>query len=286
MNISTVNVAPVANAGPDQGGKAPGSPITLNGSASSDANGDPLTYLWSLTPPAGSAAALSSLTSVTPTFTVDLAGNYVAQLIVNDGTVSSAPNTVNISTVNVAPVANAGPDQGGKTPGSTVTLNGSASSDANGDPLTFSWSLSPPPGSTAVLANPTSVTPTFTVDRAGTYTAQLIVNDGTLSSAPNTVNISTVNVAPVADAGPDQGGMTPGSLIILDGSLSSDANGDPLTYSWSITSTPVGSAAALSSLTSVSPTFTADLAGTYVVQLIVNDGTVDSVPRSVMITAN
>ena len=284
--ISTVNVAPVANAGPDQGGKALGSTVTLNGSASSDANGDPLTYLWSLTAkPAGSAAVLSSLTSVSPTFTVDFPGTYVAQLIVNDGTVNSAPNTVSISTVNVAPVANAGPDQGGKALGSTVTLNGSASSDANGDPLAFSWSLtSRPAGSTAVLSSLTIVNPTFTVDRAGTYTAQLIVNDGTLNSAPNTVNISTVNVAPVANAGPDQGGKALGSTVTLNGSASSDANGDPLTFSWSLTSRPAGSTAALSSLTIVNPTFTIDRAGDYTAQLIVNDGTLSSAPNTVNIS--
>ncbi len=284
--ITSSNVAPVANAGPDQGGKALGSLVTLDGSASSDANGDPLTYLWSLTAkPAGSAAVLANPTSVTPTFTVDLAGAYVVQLIVNDGTVNSAPNTVSITTVNVAPVANAGPDQGGKALGSLVTLNGSASSDADGDPLTYSWSLTAKPaGSAAVLANPTSVTPTFTVDLAGTYTAQLIVNDGTVSSAPNTVNISTVNAAPVANAGPDQGGKALGSLVTLDGSASSDANGDPLTYSWSLTSRPAGSAAVLANPTSVSPTFTVDLAGTYTAQLIVNDGTLSSAPNTVNIS--
>ena len=236
VNISTVNVAPVANAGPDQGGKAPGSTVTLNGSGSTDANGDPLTYSWSLSPPAGSTAVLSSLTIVNPTFTVDRAGTYTAQLIVNDGTLDSVPNTVNISTVNVAPVANAGPDQGGKALGSTVTLNGSGSTDANGDPLTYRWSLTAKPaGSAAVLSSLTSVTPTFTVDFPGTYIAQLIVNDGTLNSVPNTVFISTVNVAPMANAGPDQGGKAPGSTVTLNGSASSDANGDPLTYSWSLT---------------------------------------------------
>ena len=59
-------------------------------------------------------------------------------------------------------------------------MNGSASSDPNGNPLTYSWTfLSKPAGSAAVLKNPTSVTPTFTVDREGDYVVQLIVNDGT-----------------------------------------------------------------------------------------------------------
>ena len=287
VNISTVNVAPVANAGPDQGGKALGSLVTLDGSASSDANGDPLTYSWSLTTkPAGSAAVLANPTSVSPTFTVDRAGTYTAQLIVHDGTVSSAPDSAIISTSNVAPVANAGPDQAGKLPGAPITLNGSLSSDANGDSLTYSWTfVSKPAGSTATLAGSTTVSPTFTVDRAGDYVVQLFVNDGTVNSLPDTVTITSNNVAPVANAGPDQGGKPPGSLITLNGSASSDANGDPLTYSWSLT-TPAGSAAVLSSLTSVSPTFTVDRAGDYVVQLIVNDGTVSSAPDSVIISTS
>ncbi|MEO5630455.1 MAG: PKD domain-containing protein [Nitrospiraceae bacterium] len=284
--FSTNNVAPVANAGPDQGGIAPGSLVTLDGSASTDGDGDQLTYSWSLTSkPAGSAAVLANPTSVTPTFTADLAGDYTAQLIVNDGTVDSAPDSVIITSKNVAPVANAGPDQDGKALESLVTLDGSASSDANGDPLTYSWSLTAKPdGSAAVLANPTSVAPTFTVDRAGTYVVQLIVNDGTLSSAPNTVNISTVNVAPVANAGPDQGGKSLGSLVTLNGSASSDANVDPLTYSWSLTAKPAGSAAVLTNPTSVTPSFTVDLHGTYTAQLIVNDGTVSSAPNTVNIS--
>ena len=284
--FSTSNVAPVANAGPDQGGIAPGSLVTLDGSASSDGDGDPLTFSWSLTAkPAGSATVLANPTSVTPSFTVDLTGDYTAQLIVNDGTVDSAPDSVIITSRNVAPVANAGPDQGGKALGSLVILDGSLSSDANGDPLTFSWSFTArPAGSAAVLANRTSVSPTFTVDLAGNYVVQLIVNDGTVNSAPNTVNISTVNVAPVANAGPDQGGKALGSLVTLNGNASSDANGDPLTYLWSLTAKPAGSAAVLANPTSVTPSFTVDLHGTYTAQLIVNDGTVSSAPNTVNIS--
>jgi hypothetical protein len=156
---------------------------------------------------------------------------------------------------------------------------------SEGDPFTHSWSLSTPAGSAAILANPTSVRPTVTIDRDGDYLAQLIVHDGTVPSAPNSVTITSNNVASVADAGLDQGGKAPGALITLNGSGSSDANSDPITYQWSL-SKPDGSSATLSSTTSVSPTFTIDRAGDYIAQLIVNDGTVDSAPDSVIITAN
>lgn len=100
---------------------------------------------------------------------------------------------------NVVPVANAVPDQRDKALGTLITLDGSVSSDVNGDPLTYRWSLSSPAGSAAVLANPTSVMPTFIVDRAGIYTAQLIVHDGTLSSAPDSVIITSVDATPTGN---------------------------------------------------------------------------------------
>jgi hypothetical protein len=107
---------------------------------------------------------------------------------------------------NILPVANAGPDQT-VSEGDTVSLNGSGSSDADGNPLSYQWSLTPvPSGSTAVLSDSTEVNPTFVADLDGTYTyiAQLIVNDGTSDSSPDTVIISTENSRPVAYAGPDQ----------------------------------------------------------------------------------
>src|SRR4029453_6780206 len=126
----------------------------------------------------------------TPGFTADVAGTYIAQLIVNDGLLNSPPDTVTIDTRNVPPVANAGPDRNA-TVGSTVVLDGSGSSDADGQPLTYSWSFtSRPTGSTATLTNPSGVSPSFVVDVPGTYVVQLIVNDGTANSAPDTVVIA------------------------------------------------------------------------------------------------
>lgn len=284
VTISTLNSPPVANAGPAQTVLA-GTTVQLNGSKSTDVDGDALTFKWSLTSkPANSNAVISDPASVTPTFFADQLGIYVAQLIVNDGTVDSAPSTVTINTEDSPPVANAGPAQ--TVPlGALVTLDGSGSSDPVGQALTYQWSLlSVPAGSTAVLANSTSVNPTFTADRAGNYVVQLIVNDGFLSSPPNTVTISTINSVPVANAGPNQN-VRVGATIQLDGSASSDADDDPLTYRWSITVQPGGSSAILSDPAAVNPTFVASVAGNYVVQLIVNDGKVDSPPTTVMIVA-
>ena len=87
----------------------------------------------------------------------------------------------------------------------------------------------------------------------------------------------------MANAGANQNVVT-GSAVTLDGSTSSDANGDPLTYAWTLTSKPAGSTAALVGATSARPTFTADTAGTYVASLVVNDGKVGSTSATVVVT--
>ena len=125
---------------------------------------------------------------------------------------------------------------------------------------------------------------TFVADVAGAYVAQLIVNDGKVNSAPDTVTISTQNSTPVANAGPAQTVLV-GQTVTLDGSKSSDVDGDPLTYLWALITKPAGSTAALSNPTAVHPTFVADVAGAYVAQLIVNDGKVNSAPATVTVTA-
>ena len=74
------------------------------------------------------------------------------------------------------------------------------------------------------------------------------------------------NTQPVANAGSTQSAFV-GSSVALDGSASTDADGNTLTYSWTITSKPTGSTTALSSATAQKPTFTPDVAGSYVFQL-------------------
>lgn len=96
---------------------------------------------------------------------------------------------------------------------------------------------------------------------------------------------NTTNTAPVAVIDNDITATT-NLQITLDGSSSTDADSDALTYVWSISSTPAGSASVLSSSTVSQPTFTPDVEGTYVFLLTVNDGTVDSSADTVSITAS
>lgn len=273
VTITASSSAPIANAGPDRN-VALGSLVNLNGSDSSDPNGDMLTYSWFLVSvPGGSTAALSGATTVNPTFTADIAGSYVVQLIVNDGTADSAPDTVTVS-VSTTPVADAGQDQNAAT-GSLVILHGGASYDPDNDYLIYSWSFtSVPSGSGATLAGATTANPTFTPDQVGSYVIRLVVSDGTSDSAPDTVTVS-VSTAPVADAGPDQN-AAPNSLVTLDGSASYDPDGDAFTYKWT-------GSAVLSDSTAAKPTFTPTVNGYYSFQLIVNDGTVNSAPDTVRV---
>ena len=270
----------MAHAGKDQSGQID-TTLTLDGSGSSDVDGDLLTYHWNLlSQPTGSTATLTNPATVNPTLTLDQIGDYTVQLVVNDGTANSSPDTVALSTLNSVPMAEAGSDQNA-TVGTVVHLDGSQSSDADGNPLSYQWGLTTRPnGSGATLSDPTNVQTSFSIDQPGTYVAQLIVNDGFASSAPDTVTISTLNNKPVAQAGADQSGEL-GQTVTLDGSGSSDVDGDSLTYQWSLLSKPVGSTATLVNPTTVMPSLTLDQAGIYIAQLIVHDGHLASVPATV-----
>jgi fibro-slime domain-containing protein len=275
------NTVPVANAGPDQLAGF-GAKVTLDGSASIDADGDALTYRWTIISPSKTMAKLSDASAVMPTFTVKEHGTYIVQLVVNDGKVNSLPDTVSFEVNNMRPVANAGADLGAEM-NDPLQLNGSLSSDMDGDPLTYQWRIvSGPQMSNAQLVNATSVVPSFTPDKQGLYTVELVVNDGFASSAPDTMVIDTMNARPVANAGPDQL-VAISELALLSGNASSDADGDILTYKWSLLSKPSDSKTKLINPTDDMPQLNIDVAGNYVLQLVVNDGFQDSEPDTVVL---
>ncbi len=121
-----VNSAPVANAGSAQT-VAPGTVVTLNGSASSDPDGDSLTYSWTQT--SGSSVTISNANTVHPNFTtpsVSVSTGLVFQLVVNDGITNSSPSNVTITDSPCTP-----PASGDWTLASSCTLSSSVAAPGN-----------------------------------------------------------------------------------------------------------------------------------------------------------
>lgn len=290
----TENTVPVANAGADVSVET-GNTVTLAGSGT-DADGDALSYLWTIvTMPSGSSAALSDAEIAASTITPDAAGVYTLSLTVNDGTANSDADTMTITAtkpntipVNTPPVANAGNDQT-VTLGAGISLSASASTDADSDPLSYTWSIvSAPSSSSAALSDTAIVNPSITPDLLGTYTISLVVNDGTVDSAADTVliTVNAPNVAPTANAGTDQT-TTVSTVVTLDGSGSSDPETATalLNFGWTFNSIPAASSlTSLANAQTIEASFTPDVAGVYVVILVVNDGQDDSPADTATIT--
>lgn len=279
--VEQASYRPVANAGTnfsvDENTLA-----QLDGSGSYDNDGDPFTYLWIA--PAG--ITLNNTAIVNPSFTapeVNRNTNFTFSLVTNDGTSNSDTSkvTVTVRQLNKAPVANAGADRS-YPEGTSIQLNGSGSSDPDGQALIYNWqSLDG-----IVLFNPKSAAPTFIAPAVQTdtpYRFSLTVNDGIVDSQTDMVTITVlqVNQIPLAHAGVDQV-VNERTNVQLNGSLSSDPDNDAITYLWTA---PAG--ISLSSNIVAQPTFTAPsvrLDSVLVFTLVVNDGQSNSLPDQVRIT--
>jgi chitinase len=164
----TTTLAPIANAGAAQT-VGSNQTVHLNGTASVDPNvpAQPLTYAWTQISPLTPVPTLTGADTATPTFvapTVAAPGQtFTFMLTVTNTSGLGSQSTVDVR-VNppLAPIAIVGPNQTVPS-ASTVTLDGSASKDPQGLPLTYQWGQASGPPVTLVGANtakPTFVAPT------------------------------------------------------------------------------------------------------------------------------
>ncbi len=282
-------IRPIADAGEDQLVSI-GDEVLLDGRGSSTENEGNLFFSWTLVSTPSASTTLSNNTSATPHFTPDHSGTYLVQLIVNNGQLNSEPDTVEIQ-VNAPPVSDAGDDRQIDL-GSHVTLDGGASSDPDTgpQPLAYRWQVHDPDGAPIPLEGADQKITRFTPLQTGIYTLSLTVDDGLDSHTAQAI----VEVVPAPDQQPvaDAGGNTvadTGETVYLNGSDSFDPDSDPLTFHWSFTNRPADSlledADIIQSPSSPEASFTPDRDGRYDVALTVNDGTLDSDPDTVIITA-
>jgi uncharacterized protein (TIGR03437 family) len=282
---------PVAIAGKNRN-VLTGKYTSLDGGQSFDPGKATLTYAWTIVskPPASTLATLLNASTPQPDLLPDVSGAYTLQLIVNNGTQSSAPNTVVITayTANVPPNANAGAAANALR-GSPVTLNGSLSSDPSetNQTLSYQWTIqSAPAGSALMGMTLASAAPIFTPDVDGAFIAGLTVTD-TFGSGNDMVTITAYDptVPPNAVAGANRRILI-ATPVTVNGSASNDpGDNGALTYQWSFVSSVLPDAS-LQGANRPAVTFTPPMAGFYVTRLDVSNGGADSFGETTVMAAN
>ncbi len=266
---------PVADAGNDQ--RVPiGISVQLDGSASFDPDGlpNPLNYEWSIESGPGGGIFGNSMSAVT-SFVGQAAGDYLLRLTVSDGVHSSSDTVkVNVRT-NFAPVADTSLSTNHAV-GNRIAaiLDGSLSFDSDGDVVEYHWTIeSKPTGSNPSITNDRQEITSFLADVPGVYEINLTVSDGYLTHVNSMIVTVTANQAPIADATlSGLSGVAGRTNVLLDSSLSSDPDGDALSYSWTVLASPVNAITSVVSGSQKKASFSANLPGSYTVQVTVSDG--------------
>ncbi len=219
VSILIENRQPIADAGPDQG-VFRNDLVTLNGAGSHDLDGDPLTYAWNQN--TGPPVTLAGANTAAPTLTPSVSGTYAFVLTVEDDWGGSSDDIVNVTVANRAPIANAGSDQ--TVPKNTrVSLDGTGSSDPDGDALTYAWTQTGGPD--VVLLGANTPAPAFTPLTSGVYAFRLTVDDGDGGTSEDTATVTVWSLPPIARLLATPRLANVGEPVAFDGSGSSDPDG-------------------------------------------------------------
>ncbi|MBL8913410.1 MAG: myxosortase-dependent M36 family metallopeptidase [Archangium sp.] len=232
VRVRQVNRPPVVMAGADQTIDER-APFQLLGTAS-DVDGDPLTIIWrQVSGPATTLTNTGTLMTGGQAPEVMADATVVFELRINDGTIEVSDTvSLTVRQVNRPPTAQALAD-GFVDSGAAVTLTGFVV-DPDGDATTVLWTQTA--GPMVELFTATALSPAFTaptVSSNTTLTFQLVARDAALASAPATVSVVVRgnNAGPIARPGMDIT-LESGASATLDGSASSDPDGQPLTFLW------------------------------------------------------
>lgn len=221
--LMTTNTGPVANAGPNRVAST-NQEITFDGSASTDLDGTIIGWLWDFGDGANS-------TEMTATHSYTQHGFYYVKLTVTDNKGTQASTYITVFINDVAPRANAGPDQTVNL-GDSVLFSGASSDDPDGDIDNFTWEFGD-----GEMGYGEQVTHAYA--KAGIYIVKLTVVDDDNGIAVDFLLVTVLgpggsggNKAPTAVAGNDLS-TAPNTKVSFNGSASTDADGTIQNYTWS-----------------------------------------------------
>ncbi|MES9991383.1 MAG: PKD domain-containing protein [Candidatus Thiodiazotropha sp.] len=247
---AVTNQPPVADIGGPYNGTE-NIPLTFDASGSSDADGTITQYLWDL----GDGNSRNGAV-VTHTYTDSGAYDVTLTVTDDDGDSTTATTSAIIGSGNQPPVANANGPYTGDV-GETIQFSGNGSADADGSIVSYDWTFGD--GTSGV-----GLSPTHTYTSPGTYNVTLTVtdNNNAVDSDDTSVSIEPGNQPPTANpSGPYAANV--GEELLFDGTASSDADGDIISYEWDFGD---GTTA-----TGATPSHTYLAAGSYNVTLTVTD---------------
>jgi len=238
-------------------------PFQIDGSASTDPDGDELQYMWTLS---GLGSPIDLSTKMSDLVTIDTPGNdLVLTLMVKDpgGLTSQDIVVISVEPGNRPPTSTiTTPSNGGAySEGKEVTFNGMASSDPDNDILSYNWDLGEAGGPTYTASKQSKFE--MELDE-GDYSVTLTVEDPDGESSSVTHSFSVTNLPPVASIKADTASVFTGESIQFSGEDSYDPEGEALDYLWDFGDNQTSSLK--------SPQHSWGMAGTYNVKLTVEDG--------------
>jgi hypothetical protein len=266
-----------------------GDTATLNGSFTDSGTQDAHTVVidWG----DGSAATTLKLGPGVLTFSAthpylnNLPGNapYAIQVSVSDPDKGSVSSSTSLTVQNVAPTAQAGPDQF-VMEGAPVTLNGSFVDPGTQDGHTFSWTVTASDGQTVATGSGPSFT--FTPNQLGVYTVSLTVTDSDGGVGTSTATVTVLSGvhsqgSGIVSAGPAQV-ITTGSSVTLNAMFSDPSIAAGSTIQWSAAA---ASGQVVATGSGPSFTFTPSQSGTYTVTLSVTESNGITATSTTTVTA-
>lgn len=269
ISVKRLNTAPVISnfTVPAEGGI--NQAITISATAT-DAENDTLTFSFyvdgnlikEVTPTQAAKAATASTT-----WTPRIRKAYTISVSVSDGALTTKSSKT-FTVTNTPPVISSVSVPSAATGGTAVTFSAVAT-DADGDPLTYTWYVDN-------VSIGQGVSKSYTFTKKGTYKVKVSVTDGTVTVTSAESTVTVPNQSPVIGTVTVPGTGTVGTAVTFSASAT-DADGDALTYTWFAGTIQIGTGASIN--------WTPTAGGTFSITVRVSDGTanVTSQPKTIAV---